>query len=99
MVLLHQDEGQYFTNLLDEKLRVEEEEDYILRMATHLKNTTKKDLIKTSIASALSLTTNVEIAPQELYENYKQRNEIEVMFVDSYKNLKADRMYARQNSP
>ena len=41
----------------------------------------------------LTLTSNTDVEPQELYEKYKQRNEIEVMF-DSYKNfMKADRMY------
>lgn len=41
----------------------------------------------------LTLTTNTDIEPQQLYEKYKRRNEIEVMF-DSYKNfLKADHTY------
>lgn len=90
----YQNEGQNFTTFLDEKLRVEEEEDYISRMGTHPEKYNKEGFDKKLHSfGTLTLTTNVEIEPQELYENYKQRNEIEVMF-DSYKNfLKADRMY------
>jgi hypothetical protein len=41
----------------------------------------------------LTLSINTDVDPRELYEKYKQHNEIEVMF-DSYKNfLKADRIY------
>lgn len=90
----YQKEGQKFTTFLDEKLRVEEEEDYISRMGTHPEKYDKEGFDnKLHSFGTLTLTTNVEIEPQELYENYKQRNEIEVMF-NSYKNfLNADRMY------
>lgn len=86
--------GQKFTTFLDEKLRVEEEENYILLMGTHPEEYDKEGFDnKLHSFGTLTLTTNAEVSPQELYETYKQRNEIEVMF-NSYKNfLNADRMY------
>lgn len=90
----YEKERQKFITFLDEKLRTEEERDYILRMGTHPEEYTKTGFdAKLHTFGTLTLTTNTEVEPQELYEKYKQRNEIEVMF-DSYKNfLKADRMY------
>ena len=90
----YQKEGQKFTTFLDEKLRMEEERDYILRIGTHPEKYGKEGFDnKLHSFGTITLTTNTEVEPQELYEKYKQRNEIEVMF-DSYKNfLKADRMY------
>ena len=87
-------EGQRLVTFLDEKLRTEEERDYILRMGTHPEKYTKDGFNeKLHTFGTLTLTTNTDVDAQELYEKYKQRNEIEVMF-DSYRNfLKADRMY------
>ncbi|MGI6516758.1 MAG: transposase [Fermentimonas caenicola] len=87
-------EGQRFVTFLDEKLRTEEDRDYILRMETHPEKYTKDGFDeKLHTFGTLTLTTNTGVEPRELYEKYKQRNEIEVMF-DSYRNfLKADRMY------
>lgn len=87
-------EEQRFVTFLDEKLRTEEERDYILRMGTHPEKYTKEGFDeKLHTFGTLTLTTNTDVDVRELYEKYKQRNEIEVMF-DSYKNfLKADRMY------
>lgn len=90
----YENENQRIVTFIDEKLRIEEERDYILRMGTHPEKYTKdKFEDKLHVFGTLTLTTNTDIEPQELYEKYKQRNEIEVVF-DSYKNfLKADRMY------
>lgn len=90
----YQKDGQKIVTYLDDKLRIEEENDYILRMGTHPEEYTKEGFDnKLYSFGTLTLTTNTDIEPQELYEKYKQRNEIEVMF-DSYKNfLNADRMY------
>ena len=87
-------EGQRLVTFLDEKLRTEEERDYILRMGTHPEKYTRDGFDeKLHSFGTLTLTTNTGVDARELYEKYKQRNEIEVMF-DSYKNfLKADRMY------
>ncbi len=90
----YQKDGQDFTTFLDEKLRTKEERDYILRMGTHPEKYTREGFDKKLYRfGTLTFTTNTDVEPKELYEKYKQRNEIEVMF-DSYKNfLKADRMY------
>lgn len=90
----YQKDRQQLVTFLDEKLCTEEERDYILRMGTHPEQYTREGFNKKLDAfGTLTLTTNTEVNPEELYEKYKQRNEIEVMF-DSYKNfLKADRMY------
>ena len=90
----YQKEGHKFTTFWDEKLRTEEERDYILRMGTHPEEYNKEGFDnKLQTFGTLTLTTNKDVEPQVLYEKYKQRNEIEVMF-DSYKYfLKADRMY------
>ena len=90
----YQKEGHKFTTFWDEKLRTEEERDYILRMGTHPEEYNKEGFDnKLHTFGTLTLTTNKDVEPQVLYEKYKQRNEIEVMF-DSYKYfLKADRMY------
>ena len=90
----YQKDKQQFITFLDEKLRTEEERDYILRIGTHPEEYTKEGFDKKLNAfGTLTFTTNTDVEPQELYEKYKQRNEIEIMF-DSYKNfLKADRMY------
>lgn len=90
----YQNKGQKFTTFLDEKLRIEEERDYILRMGTHPEEYTRQGFDKKlHTFGTLTLITNTDVKAQELYEKYKQRNEIEIMF-DSYKNfLKADRMY------
>ena len=62
--------------------------EYVMIDSTHV--TTTSNLLYIN-APGYNPTKNFDA--QELYEKYKQRNEIEVMF-DSYKNfLKADRMY------
>ena len=63
-------------------------------METHPEQYTKEGFDKKlHTFGTLTFTTNTDVESKELYEKYKQRNEIEVMF-DSYKNfLKADRMY------
>ena len=65
-----------------------------MRIGTHPEKYTREGFEKKLHAfGTLTFTTNTDVGPQELYEKYKQRNEIEMMF-DSYKNfLKADRMY------
>ena len=71
---------------LDEKLRVKEESDYLLRVKLHPEQNTE-DKFYAKLLRFGTLTINYDLAasltPQQLYEAYKQRNEIEVMF-DSY---------------
>jgi transposase len=89
-------EGQKITTFLDDRLRVEEETDYLLRIDTHPEKYTKSQYFeKSQQFGTLSLISHLpeHTSPQVIYETYKQRNEIEVMF-DAYKNfLKADKTY------
>ena len=81
---------------LDEKLKIKEETDYLLRTKTLPEEYTEtKFYEKMHCFGTLTFTffTKEKLNAQQLYEGYKQRNEVEVMF-DSYKNfLKADVMY------
>jgi transposase len=83
-----------FITFLDDRLRVKEENDYLQRISTQPDNYSNEDFIqKLPSFGTLTLAYNIGESSQQLYELYKQRNEIEVMF-DSYKNfLKADVMY------
>lgn len=89
-------ESQKIVTYLDERLRVKEENDYLSRIKTNPdKYTQEKFYEKLSHFGTLSIVNHlpVENTPQELYEAYKQRNEIEVMF-NAYKNvIEADVMY------
>lgn len=92
----YQKEGQEIITFIDEKLRVEEETDYLLRTQTHPEEYTESKFYK-KIAHFGTLTlvyklTNKTTA-EGIYQAYKQRNEVETMF-DAYKNfLKADKTY------
>ena len=92
----YQNEGQKIITYLDENLRVEEETDYLLRTKTHPDEYSEAQFYeKTHQFGTLSLVSHLPNAevPQTIYEAYKQRNEIEIMF-DAYKNfLKADKTY------
>ena len=83
---------------LDEKLRVEEEADYLIRIRSHPENYSEDKFFKKmdgfgTLTIVYKLNGQDNQSPQELYEAYKQRNEVEIMFY-SYKNfLNADRMY------
>lgn len=83
---------------LDEKLKVEEEADYLMRTKSHPEKYSEEKFYEKiegfgTLTIISKLKDQEKQTPQELYEAYKQRNEVEVMF-DSYKNfLQADRMY------
>ena len=92
----YQSDGQTLITFLDEKLRVKEENDYLLRIKSFPEKYTEA-LFYEKLHRFGTLTfvyqLNETLNPQQLYEAYKQRNEIEVMF-DSYKNfLAADKTY------
>jgi transposase len=86
---------QYIT-FLDERLRVEEEEDYLQRMTTQPEEYTQEKYIEKLYpfgTMTLVYKTGVPHTPEQLYSADKQRNEIEIMFY-SYKTfLKADVTY------
>ena len=92
----YQAEGNFIVTYLDDELRVKEEKDYLNRCATHPEEYTLEKF-KSKIDSFGTLTLIYELplkpTPEELYQTYKQRNEVEVMF-DAYKHfLEADKTY------
>lgn len=88
--------GFNLLTFLDEGLRSKEESDYIDRMARLPEKYTREKFEKRlSGFGTLTFTFDIrtEKTPQEIYQAYKQRNEIEIVF-DAYKNfLGADVMY------
>jgi hypothetical protein len=92
----YENQGQKLVTFLDEKLKVKEESDYLIRTKTHPDSFTEQGFFKKLDGfGTLTITFNIKEnqSPQQIYEAYKKRNEIETMF-DSYKNfLKADNMY------
>jgi transposase len=92
----YQTENSTMVTYLDEELRVREEKDYLLRCETHPDEYDEDTFFK-KLPSFGSLTLlyhlPIKPTPKELYQTYKQRNEIEVLF-DAYKNfLEADKTY------
>lgn len=92
----YQSDGNAMVTFLDEDLRVREEKDYLIRCKTHPDEYSEaKFFKKLKHFGTLTLTYYLPLkpTPKELYQTYKQRNEIEVMF-DTYKNfLDADKTY------
>ncbi len=92
----YQKQKKSFITFLDEKLKVKEESDYLLRVKSHPEQySDEKFYDKLHGFGTLTIVYDVENndTPQQLYEAYRQRNEIETMF-DSYKNfLDADKTY------
>jgi transposase len=90
--------GQTFITYLDDRLRVEEEQDYLLRITTHPDAYTEAGYReRLRRFGTLTLTNHLEgtHTPEEVYTAYKRRNEIEMMF-DSYKHfMKGDVTYMR----
>ncbi|RKR80154.1 DDE family transposase [Mucilaginibacter gracilis] len=92
----YEKEGLMLTTYLDERLRVEEEADFLTRTQTHPDKYKEVDFFeRVDRFGTLTLTNHLPeaVSAQMLYETYKQRNEIEVMF-DAYKHfLLADKTY------
>lgn len=92
----YESEGKTLTTYLDERLKVQEEADFLARTQTHPDRYKEEGFFeKTDRLGTLTLISNIDekSTAQQLYETYKQRNEIEVMF-DAYKHfLAADRTY------
>ncbi|MDR2743004.1 MAG: transposase, partial [Treponema sp.] len=88
--------GHGFITYLDDRLRVEEEQDYLTRIATHPGGYTEggyQERLRRFGTLTLTCRISGTMVPEEVYRAYKQRNEIEMMF-DSYKTLmKADVSY------
>jgi hypothetical protein len=92
----YEKEGQMLTTYLDEHLKVEEEADYLTRIQTHPDKYKEANFFeKIDHFGTLTLINHLpeELSAQTLYETYKKRNEIEIMF-DAYKHfLVADKTY------
>jgi hypothetical protein len=88
--------GLRFITYLDDRLRVEEEQDYLTRITTHPDGYTEagyREKLRRFGTLTLTYLMSGTPAPDEVYTAYKQRNEIEMMF-DSYKTfMKADVSY------
>jgi hypothetical protein len=97
-------QGKRYVTFLDERLRGEERQDFFLRKEQSENESQKpwseEDFDREFLArrhtfGTLTLAVDLakECSAREIYEIYKQRNEIEVMF-DGYKNfLEADKSY------
>jgi transposase len=80
---------------LDDTLRVEEEHDYLNRVEKKPEKYSMEGFMQKQrvFGTIAILVYGVDMAPREIYEDYKSRNNIEVMY-DAYKNvLQADRTY------
>ncbi len=92
----YKSEGENFITFLDESLRAKEEADYVARIGSMPETHSEEKFVqKLNGFGTLTFTYDIQSVktPQEVYEAYKQRNEIEIIF-DAYKNfLKADVMY------
>lgn len=92
----YSNEGEDLITFLDEGLRAREEADYVARI-TSLPELYTKEKFAEKLSGFGTLTFTSDINPakncEQIYQAYKQRNEIETIF-DSYKNfLKADLTY------
>lgn len=83
---------------IDDFLKAEEQRDYLMRIEKYPDNYSLKEYHhKQSQFGTIALLTNGKTSAQGTYENYKSRNEIEILF-DAYKNiLHADRTYMQNN--
>jgi len=92
----YEKEGVQLFTYLDEKLRVKEEHDYLQRVESHPAEYTMEkyyDHLNRFGTLTLLWKTEKPHTAQQVYEMYKQRNEIEVLF-DSYKTfVQGDKLY------
>jgi len=82
---------------LDERLKIEEEQDYLNRIESNPENGyTKEGFHQIALRfGTIALLSNLNLSAQKIFEYFKSRIEIEILF-DVFKNvLKADRSYMR----
>jgi transposase len=87
-------EGDRVITFFDERLKVEEEHDYMRRIATRPEEYTRETFFQKQYQfGTLSCITNLNDPAEKIYNTYKCRGQIEQVF-DTYKNfLEADRTY------
>lgn len=91
-------QDKWATIFFDEQLKVEESQDYLMRIDAEYEGYTIEEYKrKEKSFGTLTLLSNIkEQEPEELYENYKSRVNIEVLF-DAFKNiLNADKTYMQK---
>ncbi len=93
----HSIDGRRIVTFLDEKLKVEEERDLLIRV--HEKKLELSEFYENETKfGTISVITKTQLSPQKIYELLKSRVDIEVVF-DTFKNvLNADRSYMREDS-
>lgn len=93
----HVSEGKKIVTFLDDRLKVEEERDFLIR-AEEDKLKIEEFHENESKFGTISVITGTDLSPQRIFELLKSRVEIEVTF-DTFKNvLNADRSYMRDDS-
>jgi Transposase DDE domain len=97
----YEKDSMKLVTFLDEKLRIKEESDYLQRIVSKPEEyTIKKFYEKLTSFGTLTQTYSIleNFNAEQIYQAYKQRNEVETMF-DGYKNfLKADVMYMQDRN-
>lgn len=96
----YQVKGRVLHFYLDESLRTKEQHDYLSRIETHPETHTIEEFYnnQTRFGTLAILTNLTNATSEEIYVNYKSRNNIEVM-IDAMKNiLKADTSYMRNQT-
>lgn len=89
--------GKRIVTFLDDRLKVEEERDFLIR-ADGDKLKMEEFHENESKFGTISIITGTDLSPQRIFELLKSRVEIEVTF-DTFKNvLNADRSYMRDDS-
>lgn len=85
---------QRVVTFVDEKLKVQEQQDYLNRIATHPEEYSKELFFQKQFElGTLSCITNLSDSAEKIYHAYKSRGQIEQVF-DAYKHfLDADRTY------
>lgn len=87
-------DGDRVITFFDERLRVEEEHDYMRRISSRPEEYTRETFFEKQFEfGTLSCITNLNDSADKIYNTYKCRGQIEQVF-DTYKNfLDADRTY------
>lgn len=81
---------------LDKKLRQEEETNFLENIEKEKKNMDDYHRTKAQFG-VMSIITNTDLSPKEIYYLYKKRVEIEVAFDIWKNNLESDKTYMRSN--
>jgi transposase len=79
---------------LDEELKVIETKDYLTRIEKHPEEFSKEEYLKKYCEfGTIALLNNIDKSAEDIFIDYKSRNQIEIM-IDTFKNiLEADKSY------